>query len=365
MNDWDWPHASNVQLSIRGPSAAAATWKGDGTLQLQRGRFRTIGFNSASASVDFRDGAVTYENFRSGRDEGVATGTFVYDFAHHETRLSNVVSGLRPTEAIYWIDPKLLKVVTPYKFQKSSYDYYQRCLSVSRRQKYAPRNQCRVIGWDGLYFSWENSAVRPHQREVAPDRLSAAISELNGAIFSGTVRGSADLSLAKNDQRYRAAMTVDHVDFPKLTDLYFKYKTAVGLMNGRYEWTGIGSDARTMNGKGEVEVRNGDVFAIPLFGPLSDILNKIMPGIGYRVARKGKCRFTIKDGVIRTSDFHVDGGTFGMVGEGNAHFLDDKIDFDVRIDASGAGAVLTPLYKFFEYKAEGSLKKPDWHPKIF
>jgi hypothetical protein len=159
-------------------------------------------------------------------------------------------------------------------------------------------------------------------------------------------------------------MTVDHVDFPKLTDLYFKYKTAVGLMNGRYEWTGIGSDARTMNGKGEVEVRNGDVFAIPLFGPLSDILNKIMPGVGYRVARKGNMSFTIKDGVIRTSDFHVDGGTFGMVGEGNAHFLDDKVDFDVRIDASGAGAVLTPLYKFFEYKAEGSLKKPDWHPKI-
>ena len=89
-----------------------------------------------------------------------------------------------------------------------------------------------------------------------------------------------------------------------------------------------------------------------------------MPGIGYRVARKANMSFTIKDGVIRTSDFHVDAGVFGMVGQGNAHFLDDKIDFDVRIDASGAGIVLTPLYKFFEYKAEGSLKKPDWHPKI-
>ena len=65
-------------------------------------------------------------------DEGVATGTFVYDFAHHETRLSNVVSGLRPTEAIYWIDPKLLKVVTPTNF-KNPYDYHQRCLSISRR----------------------------------------------------------------------------------------------------------------------------------------------------------------------------------------------------------------------------------------
>ncbi len=70
VNDWDWPHASNVQLSIRGPSAAAATWKGDGILQLQRGRFRTIGFNSASANVHFGDGAVTYENFRVARGRG-------------------------------------------------------------------------------------------------------------------------------------------------------------------------------------------------------------------------------------------------------------------------------------------------------
>src|SRR5438045_6288648 len=98
MNDWDWPHASNVHLRIRGPSHAAATWKGDGTLQLERGRFRTIGFNSASANVHLRHGAVTYENLRVARDEGMASVRFVYDFGNQETRLSNVISALRPTE---------------------------------------------------------------------------------------------------------------------------------------------------------------------------------------------------------------------------------------------------------------------------
>src|SRR5205823_5233656 len=107
---------------------------------------------------------------------------------------------------------------------------------------------------------------------LTDDRLQ--ISDLNGAVFSGTLQGNADISLAKNDQRYHASLTIDQVDFPRLTDLYFKYKTSAGSMDGRYEWTGNGSEARSMNGKGEVEVRNGDVFAIPLFGPLSDILNK-------------------------------------------------------------------------------------------
>ena len=365
VNDWDWPHVANVQLVIRGSSAAPATWKGDGTLQMERGRFRTIGFNSATTNIHFGAGAVTYENFRVIRDEGVVTGTFVYDFAHHETRMSNVVSNLRMTEAIYWVDPNLLKVVTPYKFQKpptiTTNGVYQFHGGKNTRLEI---NIDSAAGMDYVFLG----RTLPFDRIKAKllltnDRLQ--IFELNGAIFSGTLQGNADISLAKDDHRYRATMTADRIDFPRLTDLYFKYKTSTGSMNGRYDWTGIGSDARSMSGKGEMEVRNGDVFAIPLFGPLSDILNKLMPGVGYRVARKANMSFTIKDGVIRTSDFHVDAGVFGMVGQGNAHFLEDKIDFDVRIDASGAGIFLNPLYKFFEYKAEGSLKKPDWHPKIF
>jgi len=35
------------------------------------------------------------------------------------------------------------------------------------------------------------------------------------------------------------------------------------------------------------------------------------------------------------------------------------------ISPKGAGVVLAPVYKLFEYKGEGSLTKPDWHPKRF
>ena len=65
INDWDWPHVANVQLVIRGSSASPATWKGDGTLKMERGRFRTVGFNSASTHIRFGEGAVSYEDFRA------------------------------------------------------------------------------------------------------------------------------------------------------------------------------------------------------------------------------------------------------------------------------------------------------------
>ena len=365
VNEWDWPHASNVQLTIRGPSRDSSSWNGDGKLQLDRGRFRTIPFNSVNADIHFRNGAVTYQNFKVVRDEGVATGTMTYDYRHYEARISNVRSTLRPTEAIYWIDPKLARTLTPYKFRQppvvTANGVYQFHGGKNTRLEFTVDSPGPMeYVFLGKALAFDRIAAKLF---FTDDRLQ--ITDLNSTIFSGTVKGNADISLAKDNQRYKASVVVDQLDFPRLTDLYFKYKTAEGFMNGRFDWSGIGSNARSIDGKGEAEVRNGDVFAVPVFGPLSDILNKVLPGLGYRVARRASATFKVKDGVIHTGDFRVDSGTFGMVGQGSANFVDDKIDFDVRIDASGAGFVLTPFYKFFEYKAEGSLNHPAWRPKNF
>jgi hypothetical protein len=194
------------------------------------------------------------------------------------------------------------------------------------------------------------------------DRLQ--ITDLRGALLSGTLRGNADISLAKNDPRYRANISVSEINFPLLTGLYYNYKTALGLLKGTYDFTGLGSDPRTMRGHGKLEITNGDVFAIPIFGPLSGILNRILPGSGYSIAHKATANFKIDEGIIRTDDFDADGTLFNMLGHGDIHFLDDKLDFNVRLNMKGPGVVLTPMYKLFEYAGTGSLKKPDWRPAV-
>jgi uncharacterized protein YhdP len=195
------------------------------------------------------------------------------------------------------------------------------------------------------------------------DRLQ--IVDLNSGLFSGKVQGGADISLAHNDPHYRANILVKGIDFPRLTDLYYQYKTAQGQLSGSYDFTGLSSDARTMRGSGKVEVTNGNVFAIPVFGPLSEILNAVVPGSGYSIAHNASATFTIKEGVIHTDDFDASGKLFSMLGHGDIHFLDDKLDFELRLGANGPGVLLIPVYKLFEYVGEGSLKKPDWHPKRF
>jgi hypothetical protein len=364
LGESEWQRPPTVRLTLRGASRSPETWIGDGALSFQRTRFRGATMNSASANLHLEKGSLTFDNLRIVRDEGTATGTFTYDFLKKEVRLKDVKSTLRPTEAIFWIEPKLFKEVVPYKFRQSPNVQANGVIHFG-----APNDHLELVvdantGMDYVFLG----------KTLPIDRISAKLlftdnrlqlTDVQGTLFSGRVRGAADISLAKGDPHYQANMVVDSLDFPRVADLYFKYETSRGQLSGNYDWTGFGSDARAMKGKGNARVIEGDIFAIPVFGPLSVLLSAIIPGAGYSQAHKATAAFSIKDGVLHTDDFKVSGAVLGMLGHGDFRFLDDKIDFDIRVDANGPGVLLTPMYKLFEYKGEGNLSKPNWHPKRF
>ena len=368
LSEWEWQRPPSVHLAIRGQDRHPETWKGEGTVAVGRTRFRGVWMNSGSAKIHFGDGAITYDDFRVTRDEGIGTGTFTYDFKNHEVRVANVKTSVRPADVIFWIDPTLWKAVVPYKFRQppniTANGVYQ------FRGGKNTRLEITVDAPNGMEYGFLGKTL-PFDRVsgrllFTNDRLQ--IVDLRGALFSGNVRGNADISLAKDKPRYHASVVVTDIDFPRLTNLYFSYyhyRTVRGQLNGAYDFDGLGTEARNMRGTGRIGLTNGDVFAIPVFGPISEILNHIVPGAGYSVARTAGAKFTISDGIIHTNDLDMSGQLFSVLGHGDVYFLDDKLDFDVRINAKGPGVVLAPVYKLFEYKGEGSLKKPEWHPKRF
>jgi hypothetical protein len=365
LREWQWQRSPTIRLTIRGADRNPADWHGDGTVALGRTRFRGQWMNAASARIRFADGALACEDLHVTRGEGTGSGSFTYDFKKHEVQVSNVRSSLYPAEVIFWIDPKTWKTVAPYKFRRPPN------IVASGVYQFRGGNNTRLeikvddaSGMDYVFLG----------KTLPFDHVSARLLFTNGRLqindvradlLGGTLRGNTEISLARNDPKYRATLSISEINFPQLTDLYYNYKTAEGLLRGTYEFTGIGSDWRTMTGSGKVEVSNGDVFAIPIFGPLSGILNKIVPGSGYSIARNATADFTVENGTIHTDDFEAASTFFSMLGHGDIHFLEDKLDFNLRLDMKGPGVLLMPMYKLFEYAGEGSLKKPDWHPKRF
>jgi AsmA-like C-terminal region len=364
MREWQWQRPPAVRMTIRGTDRNPASWRGDGMVTLGRTRFRGTWMNGATARIRFADGVIACEDLHVTRDEGTGSGSFTYDFKKQQVQISNIRSSLRPAEVIFWIDPKTWKTVAPYKFRRPP--------NVTANGVYQfhggknTRLEVKADGTSGMDYVFLGKTL-PFDRVSAQllftnDRLQ--ITDVRADLFAGTLRGNADISLARNDPKYRAALSISDINFPRLTALYYNYKTSQGMLRGTYEFTGLGSDWRTMRGKGKVQVSNGDVFAIPIFGPLSGILNKIVPGSGYSIARNANADFKVEDGTIHTDDFEAAGALFSMLGNGDIHFLDDKLDFNLRLDMKGPGILLTPVYKLFEYVGEGSLKKPDWHPAI-
>ncbi len=365
LKEWDWQRPPTVRLTIHGTSRAPSTWQGEGALTLGPARFRGVRMNSARGDLRFGDGTYALQNFKITRAEGQGTGSFSFNTARREIKIENVETTLTPSDAIVWIEPRFLEHVSPYRFHETPHVRANGIVQLgSGKQTHL---QIDVSAPGGMDYTFIDK-VLPFSRIggqllFTDDRLQ--ISGLKGTLFSGDLSGGADISLAHNDHHYTASIAVAKVDFPSLTDLYFKYQTSRGELYGKCDFGGVGSEKKLLHGAGSIEVRNGNVFAIPVFGPLSELLNKLFAGAGYSVAHEATAPFTIRDGVIHTDKLKVSGNLYAMVGHGDIDFVKNARDFDIRIDASGPGALLTPLYQLFEYHGSGSLTKPVWKPKRF
>src|SRR5437867_1499258 len=221
LREWQWQRSPAIRMAIRGTDRNPESWQGDGTVALGRTRFRGTWMNGANARIHFADGAVTCEDIQVTRDEGTGSGSFTYDFKKHEVRISNVRSSLYPAEAIFWVDPKTWKTVVPYKFRRPpnvvANGVYQ------FRGGKNTRLEIKVDGASGMDYVFLGKTL-PFDRVSArllftSERLQ--ILDIRGDIFSGTLRGNADISLAKNNPRYHATLPVTNADFPHLTNLYF------------------------------------------------------------------------------------------------------------------------------------------------
>src|SRR4029077_20790320 len=71
LDEWEFSRPPVIQLAIRGKDRQPENWQGDGSISLDRTRFRGQLMKSATSKIHFANGAVAYDNFRIVRDEGV------------------------------------------------------------------------------------------------------------------------------------------------------------------------------------------------------------------------------------------------------------------------------------------------------
>lgn len=367
LRQLEFPKAPHINAEAHGATSDFDALRVDGEVVLGAASFRGVPAESARATMHYAEGTLSVAPFSLKRSEGDASGNLYFDFRRDEIRFDKVKARVNPPEVAMWIDTKLVSEILPYRFLRQPPNLLIDGV-VNTKNGRTTRLTIQVdapAGMDYTFLKKSLSSPRLSGKLLfANDRLK--ISDFSASLLDGTITGGADISLNRTRPGFNASVTLGNVDFSSLTKLYFDYDNSHGRLNGRYDFTGIGGDdGRSMEGHGELAVTEGNVFAIPFLGPFSGILDGIVPGLGRDVAHKASASFTIDHGVITTDNFAVQGKGFNMLGNGKLYFIDDKMDFNMRINAQGvSGVLLFPVSKLFEYTADQKLSKPQWRLKI-
>ena len=355
-----------LDLEVHGSAPEISACSAWGRVQLGRATFRGVALEKLDTPIGLKGGVWSFGPFVLKRTEGVAEGSVTYDAVHNDLFIHKVRLRLNPQETMKLIEPAWLGEVAPYRFKGPA-------PSILVEGKAAPRTPERtninvsVESEGGMDYDFAGKTLSFEQISAkllfTPHRVR--ITGLSGKLFNGRLEGNADITPGAESAPHKASLYITDMDFATLSRLYTGYDDSKGKLNASFLWKGDSDEARKVDGSGELTITNGNVFAIPFLGPFSGILNSIVPGAGYSNAQKATASFTVKNGIFNTRNLRIDGTAFSLLGNGDLHFMDDKMEFFARINAHGLPAVmLFPVSKLFEYSAECKLSNPVWKPRV-
>jgi len=354
-----------ISINLRAAALDFASFTGNGHLRLGRTAVRGAWIDSGEAEIQIADRCVSYKNLTILTGPGKGTGSFDYDVGRQEVRLSKIRSTLVPREVLMWIDPKIAQTISPYRFRKNP--------SVSVEGTVHMRDPAKndlaisISAPGGLDYDLLGETLRfgstTARVDVSGNSVLAKVGRAE--LMDGNAAVDATVSIDPANPIFSTSVTLDRVNFSRLTKLYFDYDDSKGVLTGRYDFTARMGAEELMEGSGSLRIEDGNVFAIPLLGPFSTILGIILPGVAYNTARLATADFTVANEKITTRNLDIIGRGFSMIGAGDIYFLTGRLDMSMRINAQGIpGLVFFPVSKLFEYESRGTVADPKWSPKI-
>ncbi len=353
-----------MSVSLRGTKLDFADIRAKGHIKLGRTAIRESWLDSGEADFELADRCVTYRNLVIRRGDGRGTGTFAYDVGRQEARLSDIKSTMMPRDVLMWIDPKIAEALVPYRFRGPPATVVQGMVHLKDATK---NNLSIAVESSGLEYDLLSKTLKlgktSAQVNVVGTKVRADVKR--STLMGGDLALKAIVSIDEKDPSFSVDLQLKRVNFAQLTKLYFKYDDSKGVLSGNYKFDAFGGRENLMKGSGSIRVEDGNVFAIPVLGPFSEILGTLLPGIGYQTARLASADFTVANEIINSKNLVIEGARFSMIGAGDIHFMTSQLDMSMRVNAKGIpGLVFYPVSKLFEYISTGTVAEPEWRPKI-
>ncbi|WP_411825517.1 AsmA-like C-terminal region-containing protein [Luteolibacter sp. AS25] len=358
-------------------------WQYEGHGNIRNLSFRGVPVRSANCSfkldrhqLNFFDGKVTFDysdyslrkSYNGPTNGSADIGRILYDHPSKTVSVEGVEGSIWAAPLVRFFAPAIADNLEQYRFHTPPR------LSGSGIVDITPQGRTKLdvdfssdgpatykfLGED-VELSAPSANVKIRGGKVEVDNLKA---EAFGGQVTGEIVNSATSALS-------GEFSVSKLSMAKISSTYDFEMKGGGIVTGRIEFTLPDGDVSRMDGKGLVGLENAELFSVPVFGPLSPVMAKVLADrrAGFERAKAAFCTFTINDGVLSTRDFQTSTTSVNFTGDGSVDLSDRVIDFTIRLNARGLLGIITlPLRPFtglFQFHGKGPLKDSTWESVRF
>jgi len=325
-----------------------------------------VPFTSVSTSVAYKQGVLTIDPVVASQGGDVIKGSAALDFTNT----------LATFDATGGVSPEAMEQVI-----------YPRSRLFSDKIRFSGKTAVTARGcvdWGHMQATDFEAQVEAEHCMLPVGMLDDLTARVTGSgpdigihdavfnIYGG--RGSGELSLRLNPQEqgipYTLGVALSNVDFSKIIkNLRPDYD--LGVSGSLSAEAHLGSDFsrsffEATNGRGRIEVKNGQLADLPLFRGFSKVMRKVIPAFSVFSINSLSGDFEIKNGVVSSENAYFDGDFLSAKGQGS-YSVHSGIDANVQAQVFSENrlskvlrVITDPFFKLLELKVEGPLSDPSW-----
>lgn len=217
-------------------------------------------------------------------------------------------------------------------------------------------------------FLGENLTLGQPRAQVTIHGERVTISNLKLEAFDGPVDAHIEYL---GGGKLAGEVSWTKLSIPALSSAYGFQMKCGGNVTGRLEFSLADGKVETMNGEGLLAVEKAELFAVPMFGPLTPLIGGVLNNdkVGFQHAKNAFCTFKIQNGILTSNDFQTSTTSLNFAGNGSVDMKAQTMDMTMRMNARGLLGIITlPLRPFtglFQFQGTGPLKDTKWESMKF
>ncbi len=341
----------------------------DGALAATNFSYRGVPLDRMTTALSYSNHFIALSNWLISQTNRETQGQLTIDL-HTDLIHADLRSAMNPAAVAGLVSPKLYAMVSPNRFEglvelhaKGVVDM----LHNEERTDLILEAKGERLGRDHWFA--DNATFTVHALGG-----SYFITNLEGRAYGGDLRATIRVEplAAGPDHRYISHIIVTNAELAQLAkDLAVQVDPPpAGRIALDIQITGLVSEAIGIatRGSGSLAVTDGALFRLPILGGLSDLLAKLVPGLGFAEQTDMTCSFTISNGAILSDDLILAGDVLSLKAYGDIE-LDGQLHLRAQVKLlrrgpiAGILRILTfPVTKLFEFQLTGTLKEPKWRP---